>query len=35
LNAILWIAKAEVPSDGVKSEVTAEDLAANLDPKKK
>lgn len=35
LNAILWIAKAEVPSEGVKSEITADDLAANLDPKKK
>ena len=31
LNAILWLAKLEVPVGGVKSEVTAEDLAANLD----
>ena len=35
LNAILWIAKAEVPSDGVKCEISADDLALNLDPKKK
>jgi len=39
LNAILWVAKAEVPKDGVASKVTAEQLAANLDakpaPKKK
>jgi type 1 glutamine amidotransferase len=34
LNAILWTAKMEVPKDGVQSEVTAEQLAANLDPKK-
>ena len=33
LNAIVWSAKAEVPSGGVSSKVTAEDLAANLDPK--
>ncbi len=33
LNAILWAAKAEVPRDGVASKVTAEQLAANLDPK--
>jgi len=35
LNAILWIAKAEVPRDGVESTVTAEQLQANLDLKKK
>ena len=35
LNAIVWIAKADVPQDGVKSEITADDLAANLDNKKK
>ncbi len=35
LNAILWTAKAEVPAEGVKSEVTPEELAANLDPKGK
>ena len=33
LNAILWLAKMEVPADGVASRVTPEDLAANLDPK--
>jgi type 1 glutamine amidotransferase len=33
LNAILWTAKADVPPDGVKSSITAEDLKANLDPK--
>ena len=35
LNAILWIAKADVPADVVKSEIAADDLAANLDTKKK
>ena len=35
LNALLWIAKAEVPSGGVKSEVTEPELKANLDPKEK
>ena len=33
LNAVLWLAKIDVPADGVKSTVTAPDLAANLDPK--
>ena len=33
LNAIVWSAKAEVPSGGVASKITDEDLAANLDPK--
>jgi type 1 glutamine amidotransferase len=33
LNAILWIAKADVPSTGVPSTVSAEDLARNLDDK--
>ena len=33
LNAILWSAKVEIPSGGVKSTVTAEELAENLDPK--
>ena len=33
LNALLWIAKAEVPPGGVESEVTAEKLKVNLDPK--
>ncbi|MSU57706.1 MAG: hypothetical protein EXS35_05915 [Pedosphaera sp.] len=35
LNAILWVAKADVPKGGVKSTVTAEQLQANLDPKGK
>ena len=35
LNALLWIAKADVPADGVASTVTPEDLKSNLDPKKK
>jgi type 1 glutamine amidotransferase len=33
LNALLWIAKAEVPQDGVSSSVTPEQLHLNLDPK--
>ncbi|TAK98577.1 MAG: hypothetical protein EPO07_11820 [Verrucomicrobia bacterium] len=33
LNAILWVAKVEVPPDGVKSTVTAEQLKENLDDK--
>jgi type 1 glutamine amidotransferase len=33
LNAILWVAKVEVPKDGVASAVTAADLKANLDAK--
>jgi type 1 glutamine amidotransferase len=33
LNALLWIAKVEVPKTGVESKVTPEQLAANLDPK--
>jgi type 1 glutamine amidotransferase len=33
LNAILWTAKVEVPSQGVRCEVTEADLAKNLDPK--
>jgi type 1 glutamine amidotransferase len=32
LNAILWLAHMEVPPEGVHSKVTADDLAANLDP---
>ncbi|MEX2217022.1 MAG: ThuA domain-containing protein [Phycisphaeraceae bacterium] len=35
LNAMLWIAKVEVPKEGVESKVTKEDLDANLDPKGK
>jgi hypothetical protein len=33
LNALLWIAKAEVPARGVADKITAEDLTVNLDPK--
>lgn len=33
LNAIVWMARAEVPADGVASTVTEADLKANLDPK--
>lgn len=33
LNAILWIAKVDVPAGGVKSDVSEEQLNANLDPK--
>ena len=33
LNAILWVAKADVPKGGVKSQVTEEMLAQNLDAK--
>ena len=33
LNGILWVAKVEVPPDGVQSSVTAADLEQNLDLK--
>jgi type 1 glutamine amidotransferase len=33
LNAILWLAKVDVPPNGVESTVTEADLAANLDKK--
>ena len=35
LNALLWIAKADVPARGVECSVTPEQLRENLDPKKK
>jgi type 1 glutamine amidotransferase len=35
LNALLWIAKAEVPLAGVQSTVTADELKANLDVKRR
>jgi type 1 glutamine amidotransferase len=35
LNAMLWIAKVPVPTDGVASSVTPDQLNENLDPKKK
>jgi hypothetical protein len=33
LNGLLWIARAEVPANGVESSVSDEDLKQNLDPK--
>jgi type 1 glutamine amidotransferase len=35
LNALLWVAKADVPTNGVLSLVTQTDMKANLDPKNK
>jgi hypothetical protein len=35
LNALLWIAKADVPKDGVPCDISEEELKANLDPKQK
>lgn len=35
LNALLWIAKVEVPPEGVSSKITEDDLKLNLDPKLK
>lgn len=33
LNALMWTAKAEVPTGGVSSAISEEDLKKNLDPK--
>lgn len=33
LNALVWVAKGEVPATGVASSITPADLDANLDPK--
>ncbi|MBL6706107.1 MAG: ThuA domain-containing protein, partial [Planctomycetaceae bacterium] len=33
LNAMVWLAKAEVPKNGIESSVSEADLNANLDPK--
>lgn len=33
LNALLWLAKVEVPPNGVECSLTEEDLQKNLDPK--
>jgi type 1 glutamine amidotransferase len=33
LNALLWVAKADVPADGVQSQITPEQLNQNLDDK--
>ncbi len=35
LNALLWVAKVEVPANGVQSTVTVDDLKQNLDDKEK
>ncbi len=35
LNGLLWIAKAKVPKNGIKSSVSTEELKQNLDPKGK
>jgi type 1 glutamine amidotransferase len=35
LNALVWVAKAEVPEKGVESSVAKEELDKNLDPKGK
>jgi hypothetical protein len=35
LNALVWVAKGDVPKDGVPSQVTQGDLMQNLDPKGK
>ena len=35
LNALLWIAKVEVPAGGVKDSITPTDLTQNLDKKEK
>lgn len=33
LNALVWVAKAEIPTDGITSTVSKDDLNLNLDPK--
>jgi type 1 glutamine amidotransferase len=35
LNGLAWIAHVDIPKDGIKSMITAEDLAANLDEKRR
>jgi hypothetical protein len=35
LNALLWIAKVDVPARGVEDKITAEDLTLNLDEKRR
>lgn len=35
LNALVWVSKAEVPANGVDSNVTKEELDQNLDPKRR
>jgi type 1 glutamine amidotransferase len=34
LNAIVWLAKLDVPAEGVSSHVSSDELKQNLDPKK-
>ncbi len=33
LNALVWVAKGDVPPNGVPSQLTHDDLMQNLDPK--
>jgi type 1 glutamine amidotransferase len=33
LNALVWVAKGNVPAEGLQSSITPDDLNANLDPK--
>jgi len=35
LNALVWAAHGEIPADGIVSDVQADDLKKNLDPKKR
>jgi len=35
LNALLWIAKVDVPATGVQDAITEADLAVNLDDKRR
>jgi len=35
LNALLWIAKIDVPRNGVEDKITPEDLTVNLDEKRR
>jgi type 1 glutamine amidotransferase len=35
LNALVWVAKAEVPAEGIASSISPEDLEKDLDPKGK
>ena len=35
LNALLWIAKVEVPPNGVQDTITPADLTLNLDEKRR
>jgi hypothetical protein len=35
LNALVWIAKADVPAGGIPSKVSDAEMAANLDAKRR